>query len=378
VATTYILRDTNSGLATPTGGRFYKELLTATGAAGSVTSGSIAGGLTVVGYAFTDVGVPGAVGAIAGEFIVEMNVTVSSTTCNIQVAVAQVDSTGAVKNITAFTAAQGATVGMHTFFRTTPTWTWAAGDRLRVTYQYVRTSTMGNETVTISANTTDAEVTAPWTIIPSFTGTLNVTQASDTLAASGTVAAGGTTGTVNVAQAAQTLAASGTSTAPAFTGTLAVTQATQTLAASGGPVQILRPDETISAGSWEPVGAATIHEALAVTSPSPTIYARSSNDPNNDPAVCRLPPLVQPVPLGTGDVIVHIVDYDKEGLATASLIAELWQNYNGGAGTLLGTMTDSNVADAAENGTVTADSLDITYTGGAASNLDVRITADVT
>jgi hypothetical protein len=384
--TTYILRDTNSGLATPTGGRFYKELLTATGTAGSVTSGSIAGGLTVQGYAYTDVGVPGAVGAIGGNYSVEMNVTVSSTTCNITCAVAQVSSTGTQKNTTSFAVVQGATTGMHLFnFPNVAAWTWAAGDRLRVWYEYRRTSTMGNETVTISANTTDAEVTAPWTIIPSSTGTLNVTQASDTLAASGTVAAGGTTGTLNVTQADDTLAASGTSTAPAFTGTLAVTQANQTLAAVGAQLQFVRPVSDRLAGGWTTETGATTNLYASVDEAAASFadYIRSENNPATSPVVLRLGALSQPAGTVADGQVQLRVQYDKEGAATAALVVQLRQGYvsEGSQGTLIASTTDSNITDAAEDlvlSLTAAEHSAITYTGGAASNLDVRITADVT
>ena len=66
-----------------------------------------------------------------------------------------------------------------------------------------------------------------------ITGTLAVTNANDTLAASGTVTPPAFTGTLATTNANDSLAASGTVTPPAFTGTVAYTNTTDTLAASG-------------------------------------------------------------------------------------------------------------------------------------------------
>jgi hypothetical protein len=402
VATTYYLRDTNSGLATPTGARFYKELLTATGAAGSVTSGAIAGGLTVVGYAFTDVGVPGAVGSVAGEYRIEMNVTTSSTTANLQSMVAQVSSTGTEKNTTSFSTAQPASAGLHTFFHTTAAWTWATGDRMRVTYRFVRTSTMGNETVTISANTVDAEVVAPWTIIPSFTGTLGVTQAANTLAASGTATANGVSGTLVVTQADNTVAAAGilrysgtlavtqagqTLSAAGvlrYTGTLSVAQAADTLVARGAQLQFVRPVSDRLAGGWTTETGATtnLFQSVDEAAASFADYIRSENNPASSPVVLRLGALSQPVGTVADSDVQLRVQYDKEGAATAALVVQLRQGYvsEGAPGTLIASTSDSDVTDAAEDLILSLTAVEhaaISYTGGVASDLDVRITANL-
>lgn len=68
---------------------------------------------------------------------------------------------------------------------------------------------------------------------PTFTGTLARTEAADTLVASGTNTPPTLTGTLAVTEAPDTLAAAGTNTAPGFTGTLAVTEAADTVVASG-------------------------------------------------------------------------------------------------------------------------------------------------
>jgi hypothetical protein len=164
----YILRDLNSDLATPAAGTFYKQLLTTTATIVSVSSGTIgADPSTVNAYAYTNAGDPGVIGA-NGVFSVEMNVTVASTTATVTCAVAQVDSTGFQVNQTAFATAVAATVGVKLFnFAATSGWTWLAGDRLRVTYRFIRTAgAMGTTTVTIGVNTTASEVTVPWTPAP--------------------------------------------------------------------------------------------------------------------------------------------------------------------------------------------------------------------
>jgi hypothetical protein len=88
------------------------------------------------------------------------------------------------------------------------------------------------------------------------TGTLAVTDAADTLSASGTFTPAAVTGTLAVTDEADTLSASGTVTGPGtVTGTLAVTDATDTLSASGtftpgavtGTLAVTDGTDTISA-----------------------------------------------------------------------------------------------------------------------------------
>jgi F5/8 type C domain len=66
-----------------------------------------------------------------------------------------------------------------------------------------------------------------------ITGTLAVTESSDTLTAAGNVPVAGITGTLAVTEAADTIVAAG---GPRVGGTLAANQAAQTLAAAAGPV----------------------------------------------------------------------------------------------------------------------------------------------
>jgi hypothetical protein len=124
-------------------------------------------------------------------------------------------------------------------------------------------------------------------------GTLNLTQAAQTLSAAGTV--GPVNGDLALSQAAQTLAAqakvvvggtlavievgdtlaaNATVAAPSITGTLAITQEAQTLSAQGGPVaratlSVTQAAQTISAGGTVAVGA-----TLSVSQAAQTISAQ--------------------------------------------------------------------------------------------------------
>jgi hypothetical protein len=103
-----------------------------------------------------------------------------------------------------------------------------------------------------------------------ITGTLNVTQTGQTLAATGTVTVGGT---LSVTQAAQTLAATGGITVG---GTLGVTQAAQTLAATGwsaafGPIAATQAPHTLVA-----LGVDVLGGTLVVTQAPQTLAAAGS------------------------------------------------------------------------------------------------------
>jgi hypothetical protein len=152
---------------------------------------------------------------------------------------------------------------------------------------------------------------------------------------------------------------------------------------AGGATQIIRPTATTNAGNWAAVGAATLHEAVDEETASFTDHIVSDDDPNSSPVVLRLAPLVEPAgTVNDDDVIVH-AQYDKEGGATTNLVIELRQGYTneGSPGTLIATTTDSGVTDAAEDGVISLTAVEygnITFSGGQASDLDVRIVADLT
>jgi len=86
------------------------------------------------------------------------------------------------------------------------------------------------------------------------TGSVSLTQASDTVSAAGTLALKGTTA---ITQASDTIAATGT---VALKGTASITQAGDTVAATG---TIGAPEITITAGAW----------AAGSTAPAPTLPA---------------------------------------------------------------------------------------------------------
>lgn len=102
---------------------------------------------------------------------------------------------------------------------------------------------------------------------PSFTGTLAVVEQDATLAATGAVDNPGVSGTVAVTEAADTLSAAGVVTAPSFTGTLAVTEVSDTLAASGTVV-----NEGI-AGSLSVTEAADILAGVGTFDPPAAVAA---------------------------------------------------------------------------------------------------------
>jgi len=89
------------------------------------------------------------------------------------------------------------------------------------------------------------------------TGSVSLTQASDTVAATGTLALKGTTA---IAQASDTVAATGTIAGGSGSGSASITQAGDTLAATG---TITVPAITITAGAW----------AAGSTAPAPTLPA---------------------------------------------------------------------------------------------------------
>jgi hypothetical protein len=173
-----------------------------------------------------------------------------------------------------------------------------------------------------------------------------------------------------------------------FTGTVAVTQAAQTLAASGtfteGASQLLRPIATTQAGAWTVVGAATLHEAVDEETATFDDHIVSEADPQNSPVVLRLAPLVEPGGTVNDDDVTVNVQYDREGgTATTNLVIQLRQGYvnEGSPGTLIASATDSDVTDAAEAGVLSltaAEYGNIVFAAGVASDLDVRIVADLT
>lgn len=132
-----------------------------------------------------------------------------------------------------------------------------------------------------------------------ITGTLAVTEADDTLAASGTSTPPPITGTVAVTEQADQLAASGTVTAPTFTGALAVTEAADTLAASGtvvnegiaGTLAVTEQDDTLAASGTvvNPAAPVDITVLVGVTRLRQLATAGASRDRTQaDPAATRL------------------------------------------------------------------------------------------
>jgi hypothetical protein len=160
VPTTYIQRDTASDLSVP--GEYDLQLLegTATLVDRLIV---LAASQTKEGYHYTEAGVPGADG-ITGNYTVEVDIAIGDTSVQISAAVARVNSSGAVQVQTAFSAEQVAAGAVLTFrFTSANLGTWAAGDRLRAAVRYRNSHTHTGRDVTVSFNTIDTQVVAPWT-----------------------------------------------------------------------------------------------------------------------------------------------------------------------------------------------------------------------
>jgi hypothetical protein len=385
MTTTYVLGPTNSDITGQTGD-FSKQLDdTAVGA--STLTWTKPGNGTEQIWGVSQAGVPGAQGVTGDYNPIEFNIiTGIDASSTVRVALRRINAAGAAQATSPFTATQLATAGLKTFTHPTVTLgTWAAGDRLVVIYEWAGGSTMSSPvSIQFEVGSTSAEVVAPWTIIPPVSGTLGVTQAGDTLAAAGAL---GYSGSLAAAQAGDTLAASGTSAAGGVSGTLSVTQASQTLVAAGtsGEPQLIRPTSDRLVGAWttDTGAASNLFSAVDEAVASFADHIRSENNPTASPVAVRLAALTEPAgAVSDGDVQVR-VQYDKEGAATATLIMQLRQGYvsEGSPGTLIASVTDSNVTDAAEDGVISLTAVEhdaIVYTGGVASDLDVRLVAGVT
>lgn len=160
MAITFYLSNTNSDL---TGGtNFNKQLNTATESASTISQ-TLGNSATATNYAFTNAGVPGVGGVSTGTFTITVNVTTANNNITIAIALARVNSAGTQQAVTAYTATQSAgTTGVKTFTFTDPALgTWAAGDRLRVQYQFVNAA-MNNQTVVIETGTVSTSVDTPF------------------------------------------------------------------------------------------------------------------------------------------------------------------------------------------------------------------------
>lgn len=160
MAVTYYLSSTNSNLG---GGYNYSKVFITTPSAQSDLTISIAVGATEDDFGFSPASDPGASGG-TGTFTIKVNVITGNTSVMMSVTVARVDAFGVEKATGSFTAEQTASAGIKTFTVSSPALgTWDPGDRLRVTYRWRSTATMGNaHTIVIRLNTVDASIAAPW------------------------------------------------------------------------------------------------------------------------------------------------------------------------------------------------------------------------
>jgi hypothetical protein len=130
------------------------------------------GGAAEDSRAFTPAGVPGTQG-VTGTYTVKVNVTTSATNVSMSVAVARVNSAGTQQSTSSFTPTQSlGSTGVKTFttnLTNVNLGTWAAGDRLRVTYRFTNSHNSQTRTVVLQTGTTNTEVMAPWAAPASLT-----------------------------------------------------------------------------------------------------------------------------------------------------------------------------------------------------------------
>jgi hypothetical protein len=182
----YYLKAANSDL---TGGAdFNKRLEVSTETAGTLSVQVAPGGAAEESRAFTPAGVPGTQG-VTGTYTVKVNVTTSATNVSMSVAVARVNSAGTQQSTSSFTATQSlGSTGVKTYtLSSINLGTWAAGDRLRVTYRFTNSHNSQTRTVVLQTGTTNTEVLAPWAAPASLTPTgLGVDIAPGSVAPSNT------------------------------------------------------------------------------------------------------------------------------------------------------------------------------------------------
>lgn len=165
MTTTYVQRSTASDLSAP--GEYDLQLLE--GAAALVDRLIVlAASQTKEGYHYTEPGVPGVVGGV-GNYTVAVDIAAGDTNVQISAAVARVNSLGVVQQQTAFSAEQTAAGAVLNFsFTNVNLGTWVAGDRLRAAVRYRNSHTHTARDVTVSFNTVDCQVVAPWSAAMAF------------------------------------------------------------------------------------------------------------------------------------------------------------------------------------------------------------------
>jgi hypothetical protein len=259
-----------------------RDLSETQGTPSTITSPTVSGGFTEV-FRWHRV-----VGETVGSSVIDTQVqvtAVSAATLAYKWLVQRWDSSGVLQASSAESGEQNTTgIKVQSFILST---TWAAGDRLALSVLLRKAGGGGNRSITVAVNDSDAWAEFVVAAAPTFTGTLAVTEAADTLAASGTSTPPPISGTLAVTESADTLTASGTVASPGSTGTLSVTEASDTLAASGtteppaitGTLAATEQADTLAGvGTFTPTGVtgtlsvveATDTLAAAGTSTAPT------------------------------------------------------------------------------------------------------------
>jgi hypothetical protein len=258
----------------PGTGGIVRDLSETQGTPTTLGSGSVSGGFVEVLRWHRVVGTTVGSDSISTQVDVS---AVSASTLEYRWRVQRYNSSGVLQASSSYSAGHN-TVGIKTSTFVLST-TWAADDRLALSLELRKASGGGSRNITLNVNDADAWLEFEVAEIPAISGGLAVTEAADTLAASGTATAPPVTGTLSVTEAADTLDASGTSQGLSFTGTLAVTEATDTLAASGevtapsvtGTLAVTEQPDTLAAS-----GTATpppVTGMLAVTEAADTLAA---------------------------------------------------------------------------------------------------------
>lgn len=162
MAVTYYQRDIASDLAVA-GANANNKLLTATGAAATLTINMDKGGIAYAAF-FTEPGVPSTAGS-TGNYTVTCNVAVGATSANVDVQLIRITSSGVVQQAGLYSTPQAATAGIKTFtFTALNLGTWGSNERLRVDMRFTNLATHQTDSCQIGLNTSDEYVLTPWTI----------------------------------------------------------------------------------------------------------------------------------------------------------------------------------------------------------------------
>jgi hypothetical protein len=154
----YTLRPTDSDL---TGGADFSKDLKVGPVEREGLAVTIAASATETSYGFSAAGLPGT-GGDNGTYTITVNVLVANANIALDVKVRRVNSAGVVQATSALAGSQTLSApGVKTYSINTSLGTWAAGDRLRVDYEFTNAAG-SSQAVTIELGGLDTAVLTPW------------------------------------------------------------------------------------------------------------------------------------------------------------------------------------------------------------------------